>query len=39
MQNIIQMMMNIKTIGLMQASDSWEEFDALFAKAMNRSNT
>lgn len=28
-----------KTIGLMQASDSWEEFDALFAKAMKRSNT
>ena len=28
-----------KTIGLMQASDSWEEFDALFAKAMKQSNT
>lgn len=28
-----------KTIGLMQASDSWEEFEALFAKAMKRSNT
>lgn len=25
-----------KTIALMQASDTWEEFDALFNKAMNR---
>lgn len=28
-----------KTIGLMQASDTWEEFDTLFNKAMGRSNT
>lgn len=27
-----------KTIGLMQASDTWEEFDTLFNKAMERSN-
>lgn len=27
-----------KTIGLMQASDTWEEFDRLFSKAMDRSN-
>lgn len=27
-----------KTIGLMQASDTWEEFDNLFQKAMGRSN-
>lgn len=25
-----------KTIAIMQASDTWEEFDALFTKAMNR---
>ena len=28
-----------KTIGLMQASDTWEEFDSLFNKAMQRSNS
>lgn len=27
-----------KTIGLMQASDTWEEFDALFEKAMKQAN-
>ena len=27
-----------KTIALMQASDSWEEFDTLFKKAMKQSN-
>ena len=27
-----------KTIGLMQASDTWEEFDLLFEKAMKRSS-
>lgn len=27
-----------KTIGLMQASDTWEEFDTLFSKAMKQAN-
>lgn len=27
-----------KTIGLMQASDTWEEFDLLFSKAMKQAN-